>query len=108
MSEYITKDAVFDLLHGQDELILFTRSYKENGSVGERLCNAITRIPAADVEPVVRGEWQRMKLEGDMAIYSKCSVCGYVYNGSTFLVNYMKSIVEREHNYCPNCGAKMK
>ena len=63
--------------------------------------------PAADVEPVVRGEWKRMKLEGDMAIYSKCSVCGYVYNGSTFLVNYMKSIVEREHNYCPNCGAHM-
>ena len=95
MSEYITKDAVFDLLHGQDELILFTRSYKENGSVGERLCNAITRIPAADVEPVVRGEL-RINEQG----YLECSACGKTLR--------MPLVSTHEMKRCYICGAYLE
>ena len=94
--EYITKDAVFDLLHGEDELILFARSYKENGSAGERLCNAITRIPAADVEPVVRGGWQKVYENTTFGAMYRCSTCGE----TTFNVENYK--------YCPKCGAHME
>ena len=90
MSEYITKDQVFDLLHGEDELILFARSYKENGSVGERLCNAITRIPAEDVEPVVRGELKWV--ESGVWICTYCKTRRYTNTS----------------RYCPECGAHME
>lgn len=66
MSEYITKDAVFDLLHGDDELILFARKHGESESIGERLCNAITRIPAADVVSVEA--YKQVMWERDTAI----------------------------------------
>ena len=57
-----------------------------------------TAIPAADVEPVRMGQWercfedQRQQIEGD-----KCSACGFEYYGTGI----------RRFHYCPNCGAKM-
>jgi hypothetical protein len=48
----------------------------------------VSKIPAADVAPVVRGEW--ISHEG----YDECNLC------------HNKSIYG--HNYCPNCGAHMK
>lgn len=54
-------------------------------------------IPAADVEPVKRGEW----LTDENRDRTWCSVCN-VNCG----VNYDQAI--EEMNYCPNCGAKMK
>lgn len=55
--------------------------------------------PAADVEPVRHGRWERcfedwrQQIEGD-----KCSACGFEYYGTG---------ISRFH-YCPNCGAKME
>lgn len=52
--------------------------------------------PAADVAPVVHGEW--IKTSEFMPIYG-CSVCkerNLFKNGQNVL-----------SNYCPNCGAKM-
>lgn len=50
-------------------------------------------IPAANVWPVVRGEW----IEDDYG-FVRCSNCGMEWD-------------EPEHpktNYCPSCGAKMQ
>ena len=58
-----------------------------------------TAIPAADVEPVRMGQWERcfedwrQQIEGD-----KCSACGFEYYGTGI----------RRFHYCPNCGAKME
>jgi hypothetical protein len=55
--------------------------------------------PAADVEPVRMGQWERcfedwrQQIEGD-----KCSACGFEYYGTGI----------RRFHYCPNCGAKME
>ena len=53
--------------------------------------------PAADVEPVVRGEWDKTKYkEHDFRTYF-CSVCGkreYYFNAT-------------QYAYCPHCGAHM-
>jgi len=57
-----------------------------------------TAIPAADVEPVRHGRWERcfedwrQQIEGD-----KCSACGFEYYGTGI----------RRFHYCPSCGAKM-
>lgn len=58
-----------------------------------------TAIPAADVESVRMGQWERcfedcrQQIEGD-----KCSACGFEYYGTGI----------RRFHYCPNCGAKME
>lgn len=57
-------------------------------------------IPAADVRPVVKGEWLKIKQESIYQlptfyyVYS-CSICGH-------------RPAERLTNFCPNCGADMK
>lgn len=58
----------------------------------------LRNIPAADVEPVRMGQWERcfedwrQQIEGD-----KCSACGFEYYGTGI----------RRFHYCDNCGAKM-
>lgn len=58
----------------------------------------LENLPAADVEPVKHGRWERcfedwrQQIEG-----SKCSACGFEYYGTGI----------SRFRYCPNCGAKM-
>ena len=62
------------------------------------VCDSIDRlntIPAADVRPVVRGEWKTSyEAFGLLPFCLKCSKC----NEATFI----------QYNYCPNCGADMR
>ena len=75
--EYIERGALMGEIRKHFETI---------GANAERL---VARFPAADVEPVVRGEW-----EEDGAI-TRCSVCG--------------EHKEFPHwTHCPNCGAHME
>lgn len=53
----------------------------------------IDNIPAADVAPVVHGQWL------DDVDYMFCSICGVQWN-------YCDNDTET-FNYCPYCGAKM-
>ena len=64
-----------------------------NGSDGAMAMEIVASVPAADVAPVVHGQW----------IYDKkvqrpyCSVCkGYFYGATNSPMSY-----------CPNCGTKM-
>lgn len=58
----------------------------------------VNDAPAADVAPVVHGQWEpcfedwRKQIEGD-----KCSACGFEHYGCSI----------RNYHYCPNCGARM-
>ena len=54
----------------------------------------ISKIPAADVAPVVHGRWKAS------SVLLECQNCGEIYsrlggNGG------------KAWNYCPNCGARM-
>ena len=51
-------------------------------------------LPAADVAPVVHGQWETNSDRPDLLICSVCK-CGF---------DMWK---HDPHNYCPNCGAKM-
>lgn len=54
---------------------------------------SIKRVHAADVRPVVRGEWSRIDYEPHGHDY-KCSACGWKNDMPT--------------HFCPNCGADMR
>ena len=52
----------------------------------------IKTFPAADVAPVVHGQWVDNGIPD--SILNGCSVCGFTCGSSSFF-------------YCPNCGARM-
>ena len=53
-------------------------------------------IPAADVAPVVHGEWIATHKE-KIVSWQSCSKCGSIYPPNC----------KRHYNFCPHCGAKM-
>ena len=52
----------------------------------------IRKLPAADVAPVVHGQWVDNGIPD--SILNGCSVCGFTCGSSSFF-------------YCPKCGARM-
>lgn len=109
MDEYISREAVFQVVHGiargitaKDTEALKTKDmktlYKIKGakeildSVDTDLCY----IPTADIQPVRHGQWELT----DNPSFRKCSECGAWWS-SDITDNYFT-------NYCPKCGAKMR
>ena len=87
MSDYISRDEIFSVW----------RSMPKPASISS-LTDAINRTPAADVEPVRRGEW--IIIEDEYFGHAKCSVCGDEFTsweGDCAITRY-----------CPSCGAKME
>ena len=82
MDEYIRKQDASDAVIKHLQL-----DYEYAWGVRE----AINGLLAADVVPVVRGEWEHHMSFGI------CDKCGYEYNWTG----------TDAKNYCPNCGAKM-
>ena len=62
----------------------------------------INEIHAADVRPVVKGEWVKNKDR----VGWHCSVCNED-NNFAYSWNSEKGKNEFQDNYCPCCGAKM-
>lgn len=61
----------------------------------QRVKTLLLRQPAADVAPVVHGQWES---EAKGGVYGPvCSVCGYYIPGIRFW----------NAPYCPKCGARM-
>lgn len=86
MTDYIRRDT---LIEDIDEAV----KHRGMGEIiGQTLRRYILRQPAADVAPVVHGEWSDNGIAGSVLL--KCSVCGFDCGASSFF-------------YCPKCGAKM-
>ena len=59
------------------------------------LCEEILKIPAADVAPVVHGEWEWRELYGEHGLMLCCSNCRETEGANM------------RFEYCPHCGARM-
>lgn len=103
MAEYIEREAAIDALTEQN-LVVHMDSVNDGlvASCHRSAQRIIANIPAADVRPVVRGEW----IDRDDKYYGwnmwECSVCGeeFVLTEGTPDMN--------EYHFCPNCGADMR
>ena len=89
MAEYIEREAAIDAIM---KVYVRTAGYKARERVFEAE-EAVHRLPAADVAPVVHGKWTITMRLVENAV---CSNCG----------RYFQSYYEA-YRYCPNCGAKM-
>lgn len=89
MSDYISrKEAIARVCHVLADHICETQAL-----------HVLNEITAADVRPVVHGEWIecfedfRQQIAGD-----KCSACGFEHYGTNI----------SHYHFCPNCGADMR
>ena len=94
MSEYISKNRVKDFIHATNSTHGFT-SYEDY----VWLMEAVINTPAADVQLVKHGKWERINPEHALIGKYRCSLCrkSHMMN-RTEVTNFQ---------YCPNCGAKM-
>jgi ribosomal protein S14 len=92
VKEYISREAAIGRL---DEL---ERTAHHNSVLRpdhvEECREALRDFPAADVRPVVRGEWEEEDSASNRWSF-RCSVCGKGGRGYKF-------------NFCSNCGADMR
>ena len=96
MSDYISRKTAIELLHYN----------------ADERCSAVVSdfeaIPAADVEPVWRGNWN-IRLADEMTLCLECSVCGRKVDNID-LHNLLGAgeygEACRRYPYC-HCGAKM-
>lgn len=94
MADFVSRSKVeFELCGGN-----LPEKYKE---FIRRVLNDKNLMPAADVAPVVHGEWRHSRYEDCSESFElvKCSNCSHEA--------YAMAIYVRGGNYCPNCGAKM-
>ena len=93
MRDYIERAAVLELLRK------WADGYSYIEIEAATAIRGITAIPAADVQPVVRGEWIWEENEWQY----RCSACRITFD-------YDKTYELFDHgyqyaNFCPNCGA---
>ena len=93
MSDYIALDKIKEKIAEMQSLAIYEDSFETLRDVR----TAIEALPAADVRPVVRGEWIVCG-DGDAVPYM-CSHCGKTVPAN--LVEIWGA------NFCPNCGAQM-
>ena len=100
MAEYIEREAALNAskIVYIEYLELDGEGYEEGGAevIPVVFKKDIAVLPAADVKPVVRGEWITAKDKGDCCY--RCSECGFMRDA------YLLDVA----NFCPNCGADMR
>ncbi len=107
MTDYIKRSTAIELMKKgssrNDES--FEELGGESGIYAEAYedaANMLQDMPAADVAPVVHGEWLRTDDDWNSLTTIQCSLCSeewcFETDDDVSLLNY---------KYCPHCGAKM-
>lgn len=96
MTEYIEREKVIESVSGWYRKACCPENMSSY-NMGERAAyttaiSEIIELPAADVRPVVRGQWENTGSD-----VWKCSACGYG------IMPWNAGV-----NFCPNCGADMR
>ena len=93
MAEYISREeAISKIERLRDKCDNDEMAFALNWAIG-----LVEKIPAADVQPVVRGEWEESRVPG----ISGCSNCHDCYIDTEWAK-------DGKWNYCPYCGARME
>ena len=88
MADYIRRDIVLQIINTVHETGGFA-GYADYCT----LFDEIDTMPAADVQPVKRGEWEKKSSVGVF----RCSLCHHIFMLGADEID--------EYHFCPNCGA---
>lgn len=114
MSDYISREAAIAYIRDQSEELqkAFEELGGESGIYADaynELADDFEHFPAADVEPVRRGNWN-IRLSDEMSLCLECSLCGRKVDNIE-----LRNLLEhgkygeacRRYPYC-HCGARME
>lgn len=98
MSDYISREAALEAFENADADVMedYGDGTSDWGFGRENIRETLISIPAADVEPVVHGRWEKSEYRG----FVRCSVCKDAYIDEDWLSS-------GKWGGCPNCRAKM-
>lgn len=103
-TDYISREAAKkhqDKIWQEIRSVLKGKVTKLAEAVYRDLKNSLDDVPAADVRPVVSGEWIVNRFENHTLC--ECYACGqefYYFNKGQYHID--------ESNFCPHCGANMR
>ena len=89
MDKYYNADRLYETLIGKWNLADVDRKTAISEVMEDIVIPIVKNFPASDVKPVVYGEWYDVG-----SLSCRCNQCGCKNN--------------KETDYCPNCGAKMR
>lgn len=93
MADYISREAAIKAVQP-----------KNAPAINKVLAEMLNRVPAADVQHVVKARWKKdNSYPGPGLMNLRCSVCGAF--GGTWKDSTLPSML---YNFCPNCGAYME
>lgn len=97
MDEYISKEKAIKKLREVYENEYPTASGDFDEYASHDMPNVLRNIPAADVQPVKRGKWEKKKG------YLVCSNCGMTFD----TIGYTYEEQDEVFRYCSCCGYRM-
>lgn len=102
MSRYVEKKAFIALLNERIYSLCGGETVKETRNIRDMF----EVFPAADVKPVVRGEWDEIERGGLLNKYVlfRCTHCGNIFKVYEDTLNAGRG----DKNFCPHCGADMR
>lgn len=99
MAEYIEREAAIEALR---ECV---RAYPNSFYNGIEVARtAILKLPSADVAPVRRGRWVKIRPLSTLDGTYYCPCCGH----ETDIADGEITPIDVGFLFCPNCGAKME
>ena len=112
MTDYISREAAIAYIREQSEE--WQKAFEELGGESgiyadayNDLADNFYSIPAADVAPVVHGEWEA----ADWREYDANSCEAICYPKDGIVCTHCRYVFKKDalwkKNFCPNCGAKM-
>lgn len=117
MTDYISRKAVTTLFaracgECKEACEEFDGFYADcNQCLLHGVLKAFADLPAADVRPVVRGEWDKHEdydeYGGGRYVEWSCSECCHIVKRG-WAVRDKNSDKKPTENFCPNCGADMR
>ena len=97
MAEYIEREALCKILENWRDAHADVDDEQGCGLL-EDVIWEVDAQPAADVAPVVHGNWEYIPQTLNTLSQFRCPVCGWWS---------LDPSIDGAYNYCPNCGAKM-
>ena len=97
MAEYIGREALCKIFENWRDAHADVDDEQGCGLLEDVICEVDAQT-AADVAPVVHGEWTFETATVNTLSRTKCNICGWWT---------LDPSVDGVYKYCPNCGAKM-